>query len=697
MAQDSEKRLRSIMDKLVHAPKSGLPSSTSSTSGVLLSGSKKRSYESTTLGAWESNLKGDAADRQPSSAQAGATTGSRCRPWDRGDFIKRLATFKSISWFAKPKVVSAVNCARRGWINIDIDTIACEACGARILFSAPASWNQQQVEKAALVFSLKLDSGHKLLCPWRGNVCDETLTRFPPTPPQVLVDNYRERCSALLQLSALPQISQSTIDCLKSPLLDEFLGESSMLEGGNESANTSEIENLSSPHELKLYYQAQKLISLCGWTPRSLPYQVDCKDIPDQSVKNIVTDMKNNNLIWHSANADESLDTDANSKGSIGEQLNPNSVVLDCSLCGATVGLWAFGTIPRPVEIFRLVGDTEIVENGNENSSSKHDKHDLGTRQGVTGTLSNVATSSQYSSSLNMTIAGGPSPTKQNFKATISFPVIGQNLRARLSYDSDFKDHAFVDGDSIQSDSQKRIRLQEETDCTVDSSTGQLVPVSSETTEILHATAPQTSPTNSNVDDAMVETQHEGHFPSFKDTIPMHLESDGLNISVAVGPSSSQPWSEDDICFAVQKDLVEGRVLSAAQEISGVQLGNLENYEVRSRVEDPVNRDDVNCNLGKDLRPLLSGKAMEFDPIRQHRHFCPWIASLNDDEPGWKQTLSALLHQKNHSNSPPHQSPSSTSIIKVDDPIGSVKRLFMSPSMRRTKLPRISGHDIEQR
>lgn len=42
------------------------------------------------------------------------------------------------------QVVSAVNCARRGWINVDIDTIACEACRARLFFSTPASWNQQQ-------------------------------------------------------------------------------------------------------------------------------------------------------------------------------------------------------------------------------------------------------------------------------------------------------------------------------------------------------------------------------------------------------------------------------------------------------------------------------------------------------------------------------------------------------------------------
>lgn len=27
-----------------------------------------------------------------------------CRPWDRDDLLNRLATFKSMTWFAKPEV-----------------------------------------------------------------------------------------------------------------------------------------------------------------------------------------------------------------------------------------------------------------------------------------------------------------------------------------------------------------------------------------------------------------------------------------------------------------------------------------------------------------------------------------------------------------------------------------------------------------
>lgn len=57
-------------------------------------------------------------------------------------------------------------------------------------------------------------------------------------------------------------------------------------------------------------------------------------------------------------------------------------------------------------------------------------------------------------------------------------------------------------------------------------------------------------------------------------------------------------------------------------------------------------------------------KAMEFDPIWQHRHFCPWISADGSAAPGWQQTLSALQHQKDFGDLSPSDS-RSLSIIKV--------------------------------
>uniref|UniRef100_A0A6N2L6N1 C3HC-type domain-containing protein n=1 Tax=Salix viminalis TaxID=40686 RepID=A0A6N2L6N1_SALVM len=238
MEEDPEKRFHSIMDKLLNAPSKSLTNPSSPVScGVIQipspSRGKKRDNPESALALVEPTDKTRVRAEPVSSADA-----PLCRPWDRGDLMRRLATYKSMTWFAKPKVVSAVNCARRGWINLDIDIIA--------------------FEKAALVFSLKLDNGHKLLCPWIDNTCDERLAEFPPTPPQVLVEKFSE----------------------------QFLGQSPTLEFGNTSGNLSQIQFLGNDCDAgfaNLYYEAQKLISLCGWEPRVLPYVVDCKDKPTRS------------------------------------------------------------------------------------------------------------------------------------------------------------------------------------------------------------------------------------------------------------------------------------------------------------------------------------------------------------------------------------------------------------------------------
>lgn len=101
---------------------------------------------------------------------------------------------------------------------------------------------------------------------------------------------------------------------------------------------------------------------------------------------------------------------------------DPSSVVLDCKLCGACVGLWVFSTVPRPLELCRVSGDTEV----NAEKSP---------RGGALQT---------QTSSLKFTIAGGPPATKQNFKATISLPIIGRNLRSRFASYSRDHDHGTV-------------------------------------------------------------------------------------------------------------------------------------------------------------------------------------------------------------------------------------------------------------
>lgn len=59
-------------------------------------------------------------------AAAPAPAAAKGRPWDRGDLFRRLATFKSSTWFCKPAAIGPVECARRGWTNTGPDMLTCE-------------------------------------------------------------------------------------------------------------------------------------------------------------------------------------------------------------------------------------------------------------------------------------------------------------------------------------------------------------------------------------------------------------------------------------------------------------------------------------------------------------------------------------------------------------------------------------------
>ncbi|KAK0586829.1 hypothetical protein LWI29_013014 [Acer saccharum] len=660
MAGDSEKRFHSIMDKLFHAPKS-IPPPSSCSIAESRRGMKLRNGDSA-LALVTPNV----MEKSQHSSEA-----PMCRPWDRGDLMRRLATFKSMTWFAKPKVVSAVNCARRGWVNVDTDIIACESCGARLLFSTPSSWTQQQVEKAALVFSLKLDNGHKLLCPWIDNACDETLAQFPPTPPPILVDKFRERSSTLLQLLALPIISSSAIECMRIPQLEEFLKQSSTLEYGNDFLSPSQSDSLDNECEdqsAELYFQAHNLISLCGWEPRSLPYVVECKD---------------------TAGSNEIVEATGNSGAH-------KAVVLDCRLCGASVGLWAFSTVPCPLEFFRFEGYSEV--SGEKNAG--------------THASSNVAPLCKESSSgLNLTIAGGPPPTKQSFKATISLPVVGRTLRARFSNDSDFRGCTYDNHEEIQSAAMNKNLSLDGIECAEHNLSGHVVQtidmsslkrkqnehglsssISEDQSPCLNhnvgekGDTPENNihvPTEGRSVTGLVPSSETGTHCSLTQNATGTTQKPGLSQSNGLPENAANVELINSADWRIVCSGVRGPSITTPD--SNFTIGNEECSQNGRSLMVTSDNEVMARSPGKDLKQLPEDNSMKFDPIRQHRHFCPWIVSTGSGPPGWQQTLSALQRKRDRSHPSPTNSPASASIIKVDDPIASVRKLFSSPVTKRMK------------
>ena len=168
-------------------------------------------------------------------------------------------------------------------------------------------------------------------------------------------------------------------------------------------------------------------------------------DVPQSP--NLVAYGQNTGINVVSTRIDEELtEANENSNSSYLLQSDPNSVVLDCRLCGASVGLWAFSTVPRPMELIRLVGFGEINSKNGSGTNDSLTANNCENRREIISVDSDSATlTKDRCQSLNFTIAGGPPPTKQNFKATISVPVIGRNLRARFCYDSEFRDRVVSD------------------------------------------------------------------------------------------------------------------------------------------------------------------------------------------------------------------------------------------------------------
>ncbi|KAG0293304.1 hypothetical protein BGZ96_003023 [Linnemannia gamsii] len=74
--------------------------------------------------------------RSPLGRRVGSAGSTKMRylPWSREQFHERLETFKPSTWFDKPKLVNAVECAKWGWINKGDDRLeCCGGCGGVVI------------------------------------------------------------------------------------------------------------------------------------------------------------------------------------------------------------------------------------------------------------------------------------------------------------------------------------------------------------------------------------------------------------------------------------------------------------------------------------------------------------------------------------------------------------------------------------
>ncbi|XP_027341187.1 uncharacterized protein LOC113854422 isoform X2 [Abrus precatorius] len=411
---------------------------------------------------------GDSRRRDKSSADSHLVIGSvlqgasvpSCRPWERGDLLRRLSTFKLAGKL--PKVAGSLACAKRGWVNADVAKIECELCGAQLDFALPLASSFEE-------FNEQLDRGHKITCPWRGNSCPDSLVQFPPTSASALIGGFKDRCDGLLQFYSLPVVSSSAVEQMRlthGPQIDRFLGHLQIQTIGELGCRAENVCGMGftgeqAPHP---YSYAQKLISLCGWEPRWLPNVLDCEEQSAESAKNgyssgpakgSAPDPAPSRKEFSTSSRKETGDNDV-----LGSEFNceSKSPLLDCTLCGATVRVWDFLTAPRPVHLTPCGIDTPQTSKkiaSTRGLSAASGINEWAAADGVekerTGDRDEATTSdkrqlvSNKSLDLNLKMASGPTCSPMNLTSTsghVQDAVMGKDLMIGRPSGSEIGDQA---------------------------------------------------------------------------------------------------------------------------------------------------------------------------------------------------------------------------------------------------------------
>ncbi|RRT45047.1 hypothetical protein B296_00054084 [Ensete ventricosum] len=516
--------------------------------------------------------------------------------------------------------------------------------------------------------------------------------------------------------------------------------------------------------------QVWKLICLCGWEPRLLPYVVDCEDRsnapPSKSLLPILHEQKDGVTISSSGFGDIEL----RSTGVTNDDCDPASVVLDCKFCGACVALWALATVQRPLELYTIVSD---FSNQNEattpgvlvckmEASGALNLH-LATddsSKGDSDTCHGGSAMKEKSLGSNLSIAGGPPPTRQNFQPRVSFPIVSRHLRTELSshrncvsleYSCDNQvnneclqvesDPSWLQNDTggalVRSHGRgllKRKRSENES-LSRDGDANAL----SQLDKDIHG-ASITGGGSTSVDGKHI-IEHEANL-LHKDSNLQNQEVDTQNtlevthgdkrdaergeVSYEIAEGAGETTSKNalltiknldgtetkfatekaDICSKSSNETIHhggisnnhGDSTTSASAVDAVLSINCVNAEkgekdsdVKTNIDDQsskglcFNNGDANDALEKESTRMQYNRTSQFDPIRRHRPYCPWVAPDDGEAvPGWKLMLSAVVHHKKDSSLASLET-SSTLLDDVDDPIVSVRKLFSSPSPKRLK------------
>ncbi|KAK5679712.1 hypothetical protein LTS10_007660 [Elasticomyces elasticus] len=142
-------------------------------------------------------------------------------PWSHDTFLARLKTFSSVSlWHPKPEAISEVEWARRGWVCVDVNTVACKGgCEKRVVVSLlfdktddnadesntgvdDEDSDDESMKEDALVARYRslLVDGHSTSCPWHKAGCKDDIYHLQVVRPSIWQPELKKRYQSLREL-----------------------------------------------------------------------------------------------------------------------------------------------------------------------------------------------------------------------------------------------------------------------------------------------------------------------------------------------------------------------------------------------------------------------------------------------------------------------------------------------------------------
>ena len=155
---------------------------------------------------------------QPPAKQQQKQQAVQFRPWEQQDFVRRLETYRPLTWFAKPGSVDPLACASKGWINESRDSLCCEFCHNKLIWPQKVAFETR--DKAAELFLRSLSGAHGAHCPWRSKQCEDVVLAFRPTPD--MQQQFQRRQDSLMGIDMLPDVDGRSLQDIMEVDKDGF-------------------------------------------------------------------------------------------------------------------------------------------------------------------------------------------------------------------------------------------------------------------------------------------------------------------------------------------------------------------------------------------------------------------------------------------------------------------------------------------